>query len=179
MNGGWCASRTRDALAATLVTGVALLVVQVGGAGPAAAHASLVGVVPADGATVRSAPAEVTLRFDENIRQPSVVVVDGPDGKRVDHGSTTVLNDTASVRVRVRDPGPYTVAYRVLSADGHPVSGRTRFTFRDAQGSAAVQPARTEARSGTRLVVAGAAAALLVAGGLLLTGRTRRSRGRR
>jgi methionine-rich copper-binding protein CopC len=179
MNGHWSASRTRNALAATLVTGVALLVVQVGGAGPAVAHASLVGVVPADGATVRSAPTQVTLRFDENIRQPSVVVVDGPDGKRVDHGSTTVLDNTASVRVRVREPGPYTVAFRVISADGHPVSARTGFTFRDAQGSAAVRPAETETRTGTRLVVAGAAAALVVAGGLLLTGRARRSRGRR
>ncbi len=174
-------SRARGPLTATLLTGVALLVVLVGGAGPAAAHASLVGSVPADGSTVESAPTKVTLRFDENIRTPSVVVVTGPDGRRDDHGSTAVLDNTATVAVRVRDSGPYTVAYRVVSADGHPVSASTGFTFRGADGAVATarpSPTVSHHGDGTRLVVAGAAAALVVAGGILVTGRLRRPKER-
>ena len=73
------ATRTRQA-AAALVATVSLLALVVYGDGPAAAHASLVGATPADGSTVRSAPARITLRFDENIRTPAVVIVAGPDG---------------------------------------------------------------------------------------------------
>lgn len=194
MNDRRAVSRARDALAATMVTGVALLVVQVWGADPAAAHAALVGVVPADGSTVQKAPTTVTLSFNENIRTPSVVIVDGPDGTRVDQGSTAVVNNTAAVRVQIREPGPYTVAYRVISADGHPVSARTGFTYRGPGGSgSAIRPSETSAQTGgqtggqtgdqagdgTRLVLAAAAAALVLAGGLLLTGRVRRSKERR
>jgi methionine-rich copper-binding protein CopC len=176
--------RATDARDATLLTGLALLVVLVvlvGGAGPAVAHANLVGAVPADGSTVESAPTRVTLRFDENIRTPSVIVVDGPDGKRVDHGATTVVDNSASVAIRVRASGAYTVAYRVLSADGHPVSARTGFTFRGTDGAVtADRPSPTVTRTGhgTRLVVVGAVAALVVASGILVAGRRRRPKER-
>ena len=171
----------REALATALLTGLALLVVLVGGAGPASAHASLVGTAPADGSTVESAPTKVTLRFDENIRAPSVIVVNGPDGRRADHGSTTVVDNTVAVAVRVRTAGRYTVAYRVLSADGHPVSASIGFTFRGTDGTVTADrpsPAVGQTGRGTRLVVVGAVAALVVAGGILVVGRRRRPKER-
>ena len=82
---------------------------------PASAHAHLVRAVPGDGATVTTAPAQVQLVFDENMRTPAVVTVTGPSGTRVDHGSVQVQDNTASVRV--------------VSADGHPVSAQTSFMF--------------------------------------------------
>ena len=96
---------------------------------PASAHAHLVRAVPGDGATVISAPARVRLVFDENVRTPAALVVTGPSGTRVDHGQVQVLDNTASVRVDVMTAGQYTVAFRVVSADGHPVSTQTSFRF--------------------------------------------------
>ena len=96
---------------------------------PASAHAHLVRAVPGDGATVTTAPARVRLVFDENMGTPAVVTVTGPSGTRVDHGSVQVQDNTASVRVEVLTAGRYTVAFRVVSADGHPVSAQTSFMF--------------------------------------------------
>jgi copper resistance protein C len=96
---------------------------------PASAHAHLVRAVPGDGATVISAPARVRLVFDENVRTPAALVVTGLSGTRVDHGQVQVLDNTASVRVDVMTAGRYTVAFRVVSADGHPVSAQTSFRF--------------------------------------------------
>ena len=99
------------------------------GAAPAAAHAHLVRAVPGDGATVTTAPARVRLVFDENVRTPAALVVTGPSGTRVELGQVQVLDNTASVRVHVMAAGRYTVAFRVVSADGHPVSAQTSFRF--------------------------------------------------
>jgi methionine-rich copper-binding protein CopC len=99
------------------------------GAVPASAHAHLVRVVPGDGATVTTAPARVRLVFDENVRTPAAVVVTGPSGTRVEQGPAQVLDNTASVRVHVMAAGRYNVAFRVVSADGHPVSAQTSFRF--------------------------------------------------
>ena len=96
---------------------------------PASAHAHLVRAVPADGATVVTAPARVRLVFDENVRTPAALVVTGPSGMRVDRGRAQVLDNTASIRVDVMTPGRYSVAFRVVSADGHPVSARTDFRY--------------------------------------------------
>jgi len=99
------------------------------GAAPAAAHAHLVRAVPGDGATVTTAPARVRLVFDENVRTSAALVVTGPSGTRVEQGRVQVLDNTASVRVHVMAAGRYTVAFRVVSADGHPVSAQTSFRF--------------------------------------------------
>lgn len=152
--------------------------VTAGAATPAGAHASLVGSNPKDGASLTTAPTVVTLRYDENVRDPSVVIVKGPDGKRVDTGGTTVLDNKASVKVDVRQAGEYTVAFRVISADGHPVSDTLDFSFhgKDAtapapgSGSDSSQP-QTGSRTG--LVVGGAAVLVLVVAGGLMFGRRR------
>jgi methionine-rich copper-binding protein CopC len=114
---------------------------------PASAHAHLVRAVPGDGATVVTAPARVRLVFDENVRTPAALVVTGPSGTRVDQGRAQVLDNTASIRVDVMMAGQYTVAFRVVSADGHPVSARTSFRFTPG-GSAhpgTAQPGMTQA----------------------------------
>jgi methionine-rich copper-binding protein CopC len=99
------------------------------GAAPASAHAHLVRAVPGDRATVTTAPTRVRLVFDENVRTPAALVVTGPSGTRVEQGQVQVLDNTASVPVEVVAAGRYTVAFRVVSADGHPVSAQTSFRF--------------------------------------------------
>jgi methionine-rich copper-binding protein CopC len=116
-------------------------------AAPASAHANLLRAVPGDGATVTTAPARVRLVFDENVRAPAALVVTGPSGTRVEQGPVRVLDNTAGVRVDVTAAGRYSVAYRVVSADGHPVSAQTSFRF--APGGSAqpgtAQPGATHA----------------------------------
>ena len=176
--------------------GFAAVVMVIGlGAVPASAHENLVRAVPANGSTVTSSPARVQLVFDEKAGTPAEIVVTGPSGDAVDDGPVRVADNTVSVRVDVRAAGRYTVAYRVVSADGHPVSGQT--TFRFAPGGAAeagsaqpstdehAEPAGHTEQGGTKDAAAGdglgrgavvgiaAAGAALLAGVALLTGRRR------
>jgi methionine-rich copper-binding protein CopC len=121
--------RKQRAIASASVTLLAVLGLLPLGVGPATAHASLVRALPADGSTVTTVPARVTLTFDETVRSPAVIVVTGPDGRRVSTGRAEVVDNTASSAVRIETAGGYTVAFRVVSADGHPVAERTSFRF--------------------------------------------------
>ncbi|WP_077801296.1 copper resistance CopC/CopD family protein [Streptomyces sp. JHA26] len=112
---------------------VAVLVLLVlGGAGPASAHAALRSTDPGEGTVLQRAPRAVTLAFTESVglRDDSFRVL-GPDGRRLhtgDAGHADGRSDT--VRLTLPDTlgeGTYTVAWRVVSADSHPVSGA--FTF--------------------------------------------------
>ena len=118
----------RVAVAALAVATASLLLLA--GAGPAEAHARLVRAVPGNGSTLETAPSRVTLVFDEEMRPPSAIVVTGPTGVEVQHGTVAVADNTATVAVQVTAPGTYRVAFRVVSADGHPVTGETTFGFR-------------------------------------------------
>jgi len=120
------AARARALLVATL-TGLVLFTPD-----RASAHAALVDSDPPDGATLTSAPARVTLTFDEAIGRPAYVVVTAPDGTRVDVGAAEPVDATVTQRL---DPsaapaqaGRWTVAFRVVSVDGHPVSDELSFT---------------------------------------------------
>ena len=108
----------------------------------ASAHSVLVSSSPASGATVASAPADVTLTFDENVRAPAFVVVRGPDGTRADQGSPQILDATVTQPLRPALPaGDYTVDFRVVSADGHPVEEQLSYTVAGAAAGAAAAPA--------------------------------------
>ncbi|MBA2945445.1 copper resistance CopC/CopD family protein [Streptomyces himalayensis] len=100
------------------------------GAAPASAHAALLGSDPKQGAVVETAPKQVSLTFSEDVAlsDGSIRVLD-PAGKRVDTGKPEDLGeDVYSVKLHSGLPdGTFTVAYQVVSADSHPVSGA--FTF--------------------------------------------------
>jgi methionine-rich copper-binding protein CopC len=96
------------------------------------AHAQLVRAVPAAGATVGSAPSEVTLRFNERLEPAfSSVTVRDAGGKQVDKGDTHVeKSDRAVMKISLPplSPGVYTVEWRATSSDTHKVNGT--FTFK-------------------------------------------------
>ncbi|MEV5186289.1 copper resistance CopC/CopD family protein [Streptomyces werraensis] len=109
-----------------------LLVLLLAGAAPAGAHAALRASDPEDGSVVRTAPTHITLTFTESVGllEDSFRIY-GPDNRRVhmeepEHAAGAA--DTARAALpRDLDEGTYTVAWRVVSADSHPVSGA--FTF--------------------------------------------------
>lgn len=98
--------------------------------GPAQAHITLVRTDPADGATVRTALRAVQLTFDEALQPPySVVAVRGADGRAVGVGRAQITGKVLRQPVRLTAAGRYLVTYRVISADGHPVSGQVSFGY--------------------------------------------------
>ena len=135
-------TRLRRALVVTLLSIVGLL----GAAAPAFAHSQLEGSDPADGASLDTGPPRITLTFNEDMPAGfDVVTVLGPDGQVWQNGEVTTSGPTVSVPVAPLGPaGRYQVGYRVVSADGHPVQGRTSFTLTKAgSGTAPAQPAPT------------------------------------
>jgi copper transport protein len=98
-------------------------------AGPAAAHAVLLRTNPSPQTTVKTPPAAVTLEFSEAVEVAfGAVRVFDVDGKRVDKGKIQTTNGRRDVVVPASLPGgTYTVTWRVVSADGHPVHGGFQF----------------------------------------------------
>ncbi len=127
-------------------------------AGPATqahAHADLILSTPDDGAELATVPTEVELTFSEDLLPETVVVS---------------VEDSAGMVIRVLEyevdgsdvlvtwpPGlsgtEYTVNYRVVSQDGHPVSGSLDFTVAGA-------PVATEASASPASVDPAAATAV-------------------
>ncbi|MEU0470696.1 copper resistance protein CopC [Amycolatopsis sp. NPDC006131] len=100
-------------------------------ANPASAHTQLIGSDPAEGASLPVAPQQIRLTFNEPVQTGfSTVTVTGPDGMTWIVGQPEVHNTVVSVPVQpTGPPGQYTIGYRVLSDDGHPVSGTVRFAL--------------------------------------------------
>ncbi|MFE3191581.1 copper resistance protein CopC [Nocardia sp. NPDC059240] len=128
-----------------LVTGFALL-----GGGVANAHSSPVGSTPDNGAQIDTSPASVSITFNENLQPayPSMTVT-GPDGNLWSKGQPKVEGPVISIEVGELGPvGQYTIAYRVTSADGHPVSGKRTFTLTKAGNGTPGPKADANAKSG-------------------------------
>lgn len=118
-------------LATTIALALALL-----GAAPASAHAQLLETDPAEGAEVAEAPAQIVLTFNENIEQiGSDVVITDAQGTEVQDGDPQIDgHDVTQALVDDRPAGQYTVQWRVVSADGHPISGEFSFDAAAAAG---------------------------------------------
>lgn len=118
---------TTRAGAVGLLTALLIL----GAAGPAAAHNVLISSSPPAGAQLSTGPERVELVFDLPVQQSfSTLTVTGPGGTVWEAGPPRVSGQTVSVDVLPLGPaGRYVAAYRILSADGHPVSGQVSFTL--------------------------------------------------
>ncbi|MFB7619667.1 FixH family protein [Kitasatospora sp. NPDC056181] len=110
----------------------AVLTLMLAGAGPASAHATLQSTDPAQNSVVAAAPQTVTLTFSEavSLSGDSVRVLD-PAGRAVDTGNPAHADgrdNTARVGLNSGlAGGTYTVAWRAVSEDSHPIGGA--FTF--------------------------------------------------
>ncbi len=101
---------------------------------PAFAHDELIGADPADGAVLDVLPPELTLTF-------SGVLLDGEGATELavtDAGGADLTGgDPVLDGVRVTQPltgtasGTVHVAWRVVSSDGHPISGEYTFSVGD------------------------------------------------
>ena len=101
----------------------------------ALAHAHLEQQIPAAGAQLAASPQTLTLSFSEGIEPAfSGVSVTGPQQHAVATGKLTRSADNpAQVTVPVSEtlrPGEYTVAWHVVSVDGHKTKGQYTFSVK-------------------------------------------------
>lgn len=124
-------------------------------AGNAAAHAVLLDTKPSDGARLAVAPSEIVLRFNESVSPIAARLVDAGGAARVlapvTRGEDVVVALPADLVA-----GAYYVAWRVASADTHPIAGTLAFSIGE---SAAIAPpaAHVDGESPTAAIVARAA----------------------
>jgi copper transport protein len=95
-------------------------------AGRASAHATLIDTTPVADELLDGAPEQVVLTFDEPVEVVTggIRVID-PDGDRADRGTVDRRAGGAvlAVPVDAEPRGTYTVAWRVISEDGHNLAG--------------------------------------------------------
>lgn len=119
--------RTRTALLVVLILWIGLPL-------PLAfAHAGLVSSTPKSGARLTALPTEVKLEFGKNLltlgdAQTNVLVVKDPDGVQIDKSDSAISGRFLSASLDPSDKGgTFTVDWRIVSEDGHPVEGSFQF----------------------------------------------------
>jgi copper transport protein len=106
-------------------------------AAPAWAHATLQNTDPPKNGVVAQSPSKLSLSFNENVEVSfGAIRVYTCAGKRITteaphHSSAS--DHTVELSTPKLDPGVYLVAWRVISADAHPVNGT--FSFRVGPGA--------------------------------------------
>jgi len=171
----------RVALVAGVIGGLTLL-----GSGVASAHNALISSNPVAGAQLAVAPTEIVLTFDQPVQDyEPVLTVTGPPvtaggpATRWEAGKITILDGTVTATVNPLGPaGEYIVGYRIISADGHPVTDDLRFTLTTAgTGTPNAAAAVTESSELPVWVwvVGGAVVLVVLVGGGIITSRRRTS----
>jgi len=99
-------------------------------AAPASAHSKVVSTSPADGSVLDAPPAQVSFTFDEALLPGTdTISINDEQGNVIASGAATVDGDTISMAWPAdATAGVFQVAYRVVSGDGHPVSGAIAVT---------------------------------------------------
>jgi len=162
-----------DVVPRSLAVLLAALVLLMASRSSASAHASLVSSNPEDGSRIATAPPSIELTFSEDVDSGDIAVL-APDGTRVTTSKPRISGVEMTADLDPSDQrGRFTVAYRVVTPDGHPVAGQ--FTFTATEGRHVThedmheEPAPEESfmdRHGTLLVVGLAVAVLAI--GLML-----------
>lgn len=96
-------------------------------------HAALTGKAPAEGESVSTIDA-VEVSANEDLLDLGggagfVFSVTDADGHFYGDGCVIVDGTVATMPVQLGVAGDYTVAYRIVSADGHPIEGSWSFTY--------------------------------------------------
>jgi copper transport protein len=168
---GACRGARRGACALLVALLAALTLLA--GAAPASAHATLVSSDPAEGEVLAEAPDVVTFTFDEpvSLTAQSLQVFDAAGENVESESGTRDEVVTADLPDDLAD-GTYVVTWRVVSSDGHPITGSLTFSI-GAPSETVVPPDLTEAsaagvRSDLGVAQALQYVGLLLAGGLVV-----------
>ncbi len=124
----------------------------------AMAHAALTGAVPPDGTVLQAAPETFLLSFSEPV-SPLVLSLVKPDGSSVALADFALKDRTLTIEAPAAlGAGTHVLSWRVVSEDGHPVSGRS--CFRSVPQAERSRCGRCRRPQGSRRHLAGEARAL-------------------
>jgi copper resistance protein C len=93
---------------------------------PAGAHDELISSDPAESSVVEALPSRAVLTLSGTVRKVRAVTVTGPDGD-VTNGRATFTGSEVRQNLWAGPEGEYVLAYDVVSADGHQVTGEVHF----------------------------------------------------
>ncbi|WP_347109318.1 copper resistance CopC family protein [Paenarthrobacter sp. S56] len=126
--------RTVRPLLAAVVAALAFASAVLFGAAPASAHDVAESTTPANGATVAEVPASVSITFNNRPLAIGSGITVMAGGENWADGPVEIIDNQAVQKLRPGAPaGEYTVTWRVVSSDSHPIEGT--FKFRSAAGS--------------------------------------------
>ena len=135
---------TRAAIVAAIVCALLGL-----GAGSASAHEDLLASAPSEGQVLTVAPRQVALTFADVVRPDSPrIEVRGPGGASVTSGPAAVDGEVVVQPVDITRNGAYLLSYRVVSGDGHPVTGEVTFSYAGTGASEAGSTAERDSLGG-------------------------------
>lgn len=163
------------ALSALLALGFLTLT----GLAPAQAHDELVSSNPTSGQVLETAPDQLELVYSGDIMElegANQVRVTDSSGQEIQQGEPKVQGKTLTQRLTASDRADetYTVTWRVVSSDGHPIQGR--FSYSTGAGASsspsasispsnqADQPAQASSQQGTEILPDLAKWSILLAG---------------
>ena len=118
-----------------------VVLLAVGTAGPASAHARLVGTEPTNGTVLAEAPPDLRLTFNEPVAPVTTAFTLYDSTGRYGGGDGTFAVTSVDTLVTAALPaslpdGSYLLSWRVVSADAHPINGVLPFLA----GSASAEP---------------------------------------
>ena len=120
-----------------------------GAVAPASAHDAAESTSPATGTTVATPPETVSVTFNKNpLALGSQMLVNDAAGTNWADGAVEIVDNVASQKLKPGAPaGAYTVVWRVVSSDSHPIEGT--FTFTASAGAAGSTAAAAVPTMGT------------------------------
>lgn len=106
---------------------------------PASSHEQLVDQEPKSGQVLEAGIAEVRLSFSDDLisldnSAGSEIVILDSNQNPVNNGCAVIDARTAIARADIDTPGTYQVGWRVVSGDGHPISGSFSFVVENNSG---------------------------------------------
>ncbi|WP_159499663.1 copper resistance CopC family protein [Microbacterium sp. 18062] len=142
-------TRSRRALIAALAGFALALSAVLVTAAPASAHDELVSTDPAAGTAVDALPDAITLTYSADLLSDgssTVVQVTDGAGTSLTDGDPVVTGNVVTQALEGEPSGTVSVAWRVVSSDGHPIAGELAFEVAGAPSPTA-QPTPTESAS--------------------------------
>lgn len=121
-----------------------LAILGLGLMGPAQAHDELVSSTPEQNSSLQEAPPDIELTYSGELTQvegATQVRVTDSEGKEVTNGAPAVKGKTVVQKIAGHgtNDDTYTVTWRVVSSDGHPIQGSYELTVGEgAQESSSV-----------------------------------------
>ncbi len=107
----------------------------------ASAHNSLSGSTPSEGSSLLQSPSEVSLRFTKEVALDTLTarlqIPDGSTTKLADPQFGSAGNTEAVFSLPVFPAGGSAIRWKIVGADGHPVTGEINFTVNGASAEPA------------------------------------------